>query len=333
MESISPRASYYRDGRLVVSHYGADAIRSTNRQIATVDRVATARNPGAMPAPEVTDMVGVNDIHTQSFHSILVHRLDYRPQPTPAVGDVVVLSEPAYAACRADKLQLATPAYFRHQDSLKPGIRDRHDGTLTKDGTRWASSITGGSVSARLSFVSSGEPWVYCASHYRTDSELRRLRQRIRCEVRLLGGNPDRRSGRLRRMARRRLRPWLWTIPPTSRLVQSTRSATRAVATRPTYGMVPAPSTPLCTSTTARSTTKTSPAGSTGRNTGSIRTLLRGHGSPRKPRSRTKANTASQSPRLGSPCDRNTTLPCRRSCVRSPQLCELASEGWSHWLD
>ena len=59
---------------------------------------------------------------------------------------------------------------------MSPGIRDHHDGTLTRDGTRWASSIMGGTVSARLSFVSSSEPWVYCASHFRTDRELRRLR-------------------------------------------------------------------------------------------------------------------------------------------------------------
>ena len=35
----------------------------------------------------------------------------------------------------------------------------------------------GGTVSAHVSFTSSGEPWVYCASHYRSDSELRRLRR------------------------------------------------------------------------------------------------------------------------------------------------------------
>ena len=34
----------------------------------------------------------------------------------------------------------------------------------------------GGTVSARLRFASSSEPWVYCASHYRDDSELRRLK-------------------------------------------------------------------------------------------------------------------------------------------------------------
>ncbi len=129
-----------------------------------------------MPATKVTDTVAVYDLDARSFHSILVHRLDYRPQPAPAVGNVVVFSEPAYAPCRAEKLQLATPAYYRDHEGLEPGIRDHHDGTLTRDGTRWASSIMGGTVSARLSFASSSEPWVYCASHYRTDRELRRLR-------------------------------------------------------------------------------------------------------------------------------------------------------------
>ena len=38
----------------------------------------------------------------------------------------------------------------------------------------------GGTVRARLSFVSSDEPWVYCASHYRTVRELRCLRSEFR---------------------------------------------------------------------------------------------------------------------------------------------------------
>ncbi len=93
------------------------------------------------------------------------------------MGKVVVFSDPAYAPCRTDKLQLATPGFYREQEDLEPGIRDRHDGTLTRDGTRWAGSVMGGTVSARLLFNSSSEPWVYCASHYRFDSELRRLRR------------------------------------------------------------------------------------------------------------------------------------------------------------
>ena len=125
-------------------------------------------------------MVGVHDIDTQSFHSILVHRLDYRPQSTSPVGNVVVFSEPTFTPDRTETLQLATPAYYRDQEDLTPGIRDPRDGTLTKNADRWASSIFGGTVSVRLSFVSSGEPWVYCASHYRADGELRRLRSDFR---------------------------------------------------------------------------------------------------------------------------------------------------------
>ena len=120
-------------------------------------------------------MASVYDLDTLAFHSVLLHRIDYRRQSTPDVGNVVVFSDSAYAPCRTHKLQLATPGYYRDQVDLEPGIRDRHDGTLSKDGTRWASSVMGGTVSARLSFASSTEPWVYCASHYRTDRELRCL--------------------------------------------------------------------------------------------------------------------------------------------------------------
>ena len=180
MNYLPPRASRHRDGRIVVAPDSADAIRSINRQIGTIGDLARATNPDTVSAPKVTDMVAVYDLDARSFHSILVHRLDYRSQPAPAVGNVVVFSEPGYAPFRAEKLQLATPAYYRDHEDLEPGIRDHHDGTLTRDGTRWASSIMGGTVSARLSFTSSSEPWVYCASHYRTVRELRRLRSKFR---------------------------------------------------------------------------------------------------------------------------------------------------------
>ena len=182
MKSPPPGASPYRDGRIVVARDSAEAIRSINRQIATIDDLARATNPEAMSAPKVTDTVAVYDLDTRSHHYVSVHRLDYRPQPAPAVGNVVVFSAPAYAPCRAEKLQLATPAYYRDHEDLEPGIRDHHDGTLTRDGTRWASSIVGGTVRARLSFVSSGEPWVYCASQYRTVREHARLRSEFRCK-------------------------------------------------------------------------------------------------------------------------------------------------------
>ena len=166
-----------------MSHADSEAIGVINEQIATNNADLRSSNSDALPAPDVTDIVDVQDMETQSFHKLHVHRLDYRPQPAAAVGNVVVFSEPAYAARRTDKLQLATPAYYRNREALKPGIRDHHDGTLTKDATRWASSAMGGPVSAaHVAFASSGEPWVYCASHYGTDSELRQLRSDFRAE-------------------------------------------------------------------------------------------------------------------------------------------------------
>ena len=90
----------------------------------------------------------------------------------------MVFSEPTYAPFRTERLQLATPAYYREQKGLRPGIRDARDGTLTKDSIRWANTVVPGGLVTRasISFVSSREPWVYCASHYQLDRELRRLK-------------------------------------------------------------------------------------------------------------------------------------------------------------
>lgn len=172
-----PRASRDGNARIIVTRDNADAVREVNRVIGSDDDWVRQSNPDATPAPRATDMLAVCDLDSQAYHFILLYRLDHRPQPAPAVGKVVVFSAPAYAPPRTEKLQLATPAYYRDQEDLEPGIRDRHDGTLAKDGSRWATSTVGGTVSARVSFTSSGEPWVYCASHYHSDSELRRLRR------------------------------------------------------------------------------------------------------------------------------------------------------------
>ena len=126
----------------------------------------------------MTKAISVHDMKTRSLNLLFVYHLDYRPRQTPAVGNVVAFSEPSYAATRTEKIQLATPAYYRREEELKPGIRDQRDGTLTKDGTIWASAIVP-SVDvkdAKLSFASSYEPWVYCVAHYRNNRELRRLR-------------------------------------------------------------------------------------------------------------------------------------------------------------
>ena len=175
VQTSRPRDSGGGDTRIIVARFGADAVRKLNGPVETADHLAGRSNPDATPAPLATDMLTVYDLDSRACHFIVLHCLEPRPRPAPAVGNVVVFSEPAYAPHRTEKLQLATPGYYRDQGDLAPGIRDQHDGTLTRDGSGWATSIMGGTVSARLSFVSSAEPWVFCASHYRFDSELRNL--------------------------------------------------------------------------------------------------------------------------------------------------------------
>ena len=178
MDSHGPSASPHRDGRLVVCRLGSDAVQIANRTIEDVYRQVVTVHRAATPAPRITEMVSVQDWETKALHLLLVHRLDYRPQGASAVRDVVVFSEPTYAVFRTERLRLATPAYYRGQQDLRPGIRDVHDGTLTKDSIRWANTVVqaGMVTSSRMLFVSSREPWVYCASHYQLDRELRRLK-------------------------------------------------------------------------------------------------------------------------------------------------------------
>lgn len=175
----SPASSHYRYGRLVVIRHGRDFIRPINREIEEISRLAKAENPSVTSPPPVSGVFSVQDAESRSYHLILVHRLNHRSPPAPAVGKVAAFSKPSFAPYCTEKLQLGTPAYYRSQEDLKPGIRDPHDGTLTKDATRWANTVvTAAAVSqAELSFRSSHEPWVYCAAHYRDERELHRLRE------------------------------------------------------------------------------------------------------------------------------------------------------------
>lgn len=133
----------------------------------------------APPAPRITEMIKVHDLQASTLHLILVHHLDNRPRRARGVGDVVVFSKPCYAAFRAKDLQLATSAYYREGEELEEYIRDPQDGTLTKNGTPWARTIAGPGARAELSFRPTPEPWVYCASHYYLNRELRELKARF----------------------------------------------------------------------------------------------------------------------------------------------------------
>lgn len=178
MESHAPSISTHRDGRLVVCRFGSDAVHAANRTIKDAFRQRLPANPTASPIPLFTDVASVQDRGAKALHLILVRGLDYRPRGASAAGNVAVFSKPAYAPFRTTRLQLATPAYYRDQEDLAPGIGDAHDGTLTKDSIEWARTVVpvGMVTNASISFAASREPWVYCASHYRLDRELRRLR-------------------------------------------------------------------------------------------------------------------------------------------------------------
>ena len=158
--------------------FGSDAVQTANRTIEDVFCQVVPANRAATAAPRITEVVAVEDQEPEALHLLLVHRLDYRPQGASPVGNVAVFSKPTYAVFRTERLQLATPAYYREQKDLRPGIRDVRDGTLTKDSIRWAKTVVqaGMVTSSHVSFVSSREPWVYCASHYQRDRELRRLK-------------------------------------------------------------------------------------------------------------------------------------------------------------
>ena len=184
--------------------FGADAVQTANRTIEDVFCQVVPANLATTPAPRITEVVTVQDQETKALHLLLVHRLDYRPQGASAVGDVAVFSKPTYAVFRTERLQRATPACYREQKGLRPGIRDVRDGTLTKDSIRWAKMVVqaGMVTSSHVSFVSSREPWVYCASSLPTGPRAAPIERPLRRAVRLHGGSQDSRSQRLRHAAR-----------------------------------------------------------------------------------------------------------------------------------
>ena len=96
MDSHSPSASHYRDGRLVVSRQGRDAIRTINRSFEEISRLAKAKNPSAATPPPVSGMVSVHDQGTRSQHLVFVHYLDHQSPLAPAVGNIVAFSEPSF---------------------------------------------------------------------------------------------------------------------------------------------------------------------------------------------------------------------------------------------
>lgn len=174
----SRRESTWRhlNGSAIVTRMGVDSIKSINKWISSENSKVRTKNHKATATPSVTDVCVVNDLERKSHHLVCIHSVDYRTLNTNEVGDIVVFSEPKYAPTITEKIQLATPEHYREGESLKAGIRDPFDGTLTKDGTKWTSSNMGFHVSSQFTFSTESEPWIYCASHYRTYPKFCRLR-------------------------------------------------------------------------------------------------------------------------------------------------------------
>lgn len=168
-----------RDGQLLVDHIDPANVAKINEGIDFSYRLAAAQNPSATPPPPVTAAFFIHNKEPDSLHQLLVHRLDYHPGSAKQVGEVLTFSKPQYAPSCAKTLQLGTPAYYRDQDQLPPGLRDRHDGMLTKDARKWAREVAreGNVHGASVSFAAKREPWVFCASHFRSRQELHRLQK------------------------------------------------------------------------------------------------------------------------------------------------------------
>lgn len=144
------------------------------------------RNPAAVPPTPISEMYFVFDREQRRMHQIMIRRIDYRPWPAPGAGDIVIFSERKFAPHCAARLKLGTPFHYRDSDQLKAGIQDPHDGLLKRDLTTWATNWAKQGArsvnvrSASISFAAVSEPWIRCASHYRSTAELRRLRDHFK---------------------------------------------------------------------------------------------------------------------------------------------------------
>ena len=166
-----------RSGRLLIDRQPAADLKRLNEVVEQATRSLKLSQSYATPAPKITDCFCVFDIEREQCHMIYVHRVDYRPRLSPNVGRVVKFSKQRYAPCRAEKLRLATPSYYRDQETLPQGIADPDENTLRRNATAWARNrFSSDGVKMEAVFSSFSEPWIYSASHlssYRASRDLK----------------------------------------------------------------------------------------------------------------------------------------------------------------
>ncbi len=132
VQTSRPHDSLDGHARIIVASCGADAVRTVNGAIATADDLARQSNPDATAACRVTEMIAVYDIESRAFDSIFLHGLDFRQRRSAGPGKVVVFSKPPYAPDRTEKLQLATPGYYRDHEDLQPASTTRTTARLRR---------------------------------------------------------------------------------------------------------------------------------------------------------------------------------------------------------
>lgn len=173
---LNRQAFWARSNQLVIIPVSEANLKNLN-DVTEKAMVSLTHSKGfASPVSKISDRFIVLDVEKEQRHLIFVHRVDYRPGFQSSIGKVVKFSKWCYAPCRAKELRLATPSYFRDEESLPPGIGDRYDSTLRKDASPWMRNRSlNNSVKAEFTFSSSSEPWVYCTSHILSSRSLRDL--------------------------------------------------------------------------------------------------------------------------------------------------------------
>ena len=172
-----------RCNQLVIVPVSTTILKNLNDEINEV-MLSLPHSKGSVSSKsEISECFNVFDIEREQCHVVFVHRVDYRPGFQSNIGKVVKFSKSCYAPSRANMLRLATPSYYRDEQNLPAGIRDRYDSTLRKDASPWMRNrYLNNSVEAKVTFSSSSEPWIYCTSHILSTRESRDIASKFEVE-------------------------------------------------------------------------------------------------------------------------------------------------------
>ena len=163
----------------------AVVVRRSARDVMRVNELVTEvapemdRHPGYRSG--INEIINVFDLVRKELSVVHIRLAGCRSTSPVPVKSLLKFTKREHVPCRAPYIQLVTPAGYRSDEGLDPGLADPGDGCLTKDATPWAANalVTGGNVAsgisvslkAQITFASPEEPWVYCTS-IKPDSHL-----------------------------------------------------------------------------------------------------------------------------------------------------------------